>query len=291
VIVDDPAVQAAVEAARREFLDSAGFDRMHVTVLVEDDARHWRRGSVEGEVLAYPASCVKLPFLIAAVHWCAAEGRAPDCLDAQVRPMIVESDNMAAGEVVDAVSGVRNGPLDGADLDFWIERRRYVEQVLDGHLLLRGQRLFTKTYPTNSGEEPAGLERAAWERLGRNAMSADAAAALMLAVVSGSIEPQATGYLRALLHRPPDSPHSALGAGLPGGSHQENKVGTAFDTLEDILYAELPDGRRLIVAAFTNGWNPDLPSPADVHVLGGFTRGLLAQPGLAPHRTPDPTRQ
>jgi hypothetical protein len=141
---------------------------------------------------------------------------------------------------------------------------------------LRGQRVFTKTYPTNSGDEPGGLERAAWQRLGRNAMSADASTDLMLAVVTGAIEPQATSYMRSLLRRPADSTHSALGFGLPAGSLHENKVGTAFDTLEDVMYAELPSGRRLVIAAYTNGWNPERPPPADVAVLGPFTKRLVA---------------
>ena len=276
----DAGVQAAVEAARREFLAGQEFDRMHVTALVADRDGRWLHGSVEGAALAYPASCVKLGFLVAAVHWCAEQGRTPDCLDAHVRPMIVESDNVATGEVVDAVSGVRNGPVGSADLDAWIERRRYPERVLDRHGLLRGQRLFTKSYPTNSGEEPEGLEREAWLRLGRNAMSADASAELMLAIVSGAIEPQATTYMRSLLRRPAFSNHSALGAGLPPGSDHENKVGTAFDTLEDIMYAELPNGRRLIVAAYTNGWNPAIPAPWDVARLGRYTELLIARLGL-----------
>jgi hypothetical protein len=110
-------------------------------------------------------------------------------------------------------------------------------------------------------------------------MSADAAADLMLAVVSGAIEPKATDYMRSLLRRDPNSDHSALGAGLPAGSLHENKVGTAFDTLEDIMYAELPGGRRLIVAAFTNGWDPDLPAPSDTARLGRFTALLVERLG------------
>jgi len=279
---DDARVQAAVEAARAEFLAGQAFDRMHVTVLVEDAPGQWLRGSVQGDVLAYPASCVKLPFMVAAVHWCAEQGRPPDCLDQHVRPMIAESDNVATGAVVDAITGAPNGPVEGADLEAWIERRLYAERVLEEHGLLRRQRLLTKTYPTNSGEQPAGLERLAWERLGRNAMSADASAALMLAVVSGAIEPQATAYMRALLRRPAASDHSGLGFGLPPGSPHENKVGTAFDTLEDIMWAELPGGRRLIIAAYTNGWNPEIPAPGDVLVLGRFTGLLIARLGLVP---------
>jgi len=276
VIRDDPGVQAAVAAARSDYLATQRFDRMHVTVLVEHEGA-WLRGSVEGDALAYPASCVKLPFLVAAVHWCAGQGRAPDCLDEHVRPMIVESDNVAAGHVVDAISGAPNGPVEGTDAEAWIAQRLYTERLLDQYGLLRGQRLLTKTYPSNSGEEPAGLERLAWERLGRNAMSANAAAALMLAVVTGALEPQATGYMRSLLRRPIDAPHSALGTGLPPDSLHENKVGTAFDTLEDVMYAELPDGRRLVVATFTNGWDPNLPEPEDLAVLGGFTPLLLTR--------------
>jgi protein phosphatase methylesterase 1 len=252
---------------------------MHVTALVADHPDAWLRGSVEGDVLAYPASCVKLPFLVAAVHWCNGQGRDPDCLDEYARPMIVESDNVAAGIIVDTITGAPNGPAEGVDVEGWIERRGYTEQVLEAHGLLGGQRLFTKTYPTNSGEEPEGLERLAWQRLGRNAMTADAAANLMLAVVSGTVEPQATAYMRGLLRRDANSNHSALGTGLPPGSRHENKVGTAFDTLQDIMYAELPGGRRLIVAAFSNGWDPRIPAPGDVARLGRFTELLVARLG------------
>jgi hypothetical protein len=214
---------------------------------------------------------------VGAVHWCREQGKAPDCLDEFVRPMIVESDNFATGEVVDRVSGVGNAAAQGADVESWIERRRYTERVLEAAGLLGPQRLFTKTYPTNSGEEPAGLELLAWQRLGRNAMTTDLASALMLGVVYGTLEPQATDYMRALLRRPAFSAFSSLGGGLPPGSLHENKIGSAFDTLQDIMHAELPDGRRLIVSAFTNGWNQDEPEPWDVARLGDFTTRLLRE--------------
>jgi sterol desaturase/sphingolipid hydroxylase (fatty acid hydroxylase superfamily) len=279
-VVDDPRVQRAVESARAEFLAGQPFDRFQVTVLLDATDGRWLRGSVDGDALAYPASCVKLAYLVGAVHWCAEHGRAPDCLDLQVRPMIVESDNVATGFVVDAISGAVNGPVEGADVEAWIERRRYTERVLEQAGLLGGQRLFTKTYPTNSGEEPADLEKLAWQRLGRNAMSADLAARLMLAIQSGTLEPQATAYMRSLLRRPTFSPHSALGAGLPPGTLYENKIGVAFDTLEDIVYAQLPNGRRLIIAAFSNGLDEHDAEPWDVTRLGRFTELLLDRLGL-----------
>ena len=82
VVQPNADLQRAVEISRQRFLSSQSFDRMHVAVLVRQPDGSWHQGSVEGDVLAYPASCVKLPFLIAAVHRCSELGEAPDCLDA-----------------------------------------------------------------------------------------------------------------------------------------------------------------------------------------------------------------
>jgi protein phosphatase methylesterase 1 len=280
-IVDDARLERAVVRARARFLATQSFDRFDVTVLARAARGQWRRGASGGAQLAYPASCVKLGYLVAAVHWCANEAAAPDCLDADVRPMIVDSDNAAAGRVVDRISGAPNGAVTGgAADDAWIERRGYAERVLDGWGVLGGQRLMHKTYPTNSGEEPGGLEALAIARAGRNAMSPDLAAALMLGIVSGRIEPQATRYMRSLLRRERFTPQGSLGAGLPPGTQLENKVGTAYDTLEDIAWFQLPGGREYVVAAFSNGWNQREPEPWDVLRLSGFIEQLL--PGSAP---------
>jgi len=276
-VVDDPGVQRAVELAREAFLARQDFSRFQVTALVEESPGRWLRGSVEGDRLAYPASCVKLAFLLAAVHWCHERGRDPDCLDDSVRPMIVDSDNVAAGVVLDTVSDAPNGSVSDTEWEDWLQRRRYVERLLDGAGLLGSQRLATKTYPTNSGESPEALELLVLERHGRNAMSADLSALLMLAIASGSLEPQASAYMRSLLRRPTVSGYSSLGGGLPPGSVHENKIGNAYDTLEDIMYAELPNGRRLVVAAYTDGWNQAEPEPWDVARLGSYTELLIRE--------------
>ena len=276
-ITEDPVVQQAVESARTEFLSGQDFDRLQVTALVEGKSGRWRHGSVGGGELSYPASCVKLGYLVGAAHWCAAQGRKPDCLDEAVRPMIVDSDNVATGVVVDAITSAPNGPVENADVIGWLTRRRYTERVLAGEDLLGNQRLLNKTYPTNSGEEPTGLEALARQQLGRNAMSPDLAARLMLAVHSGAIEPQATGYMRDLLRRPTFSAESVLAGGLPPGSATESKAGWAYDTLEDILYAELPNGRRLIFAAFSNAGKQDEPEPGSLLRLNHLAELLVAK--------------
>lgn len=274
-IRDDAGVQAAVESARADFLPAGRLDRLDVTVLLAAPDGSWLRGSVGGQTPWYPASCVKLGFAVAAARWCESGGRAAGCLDAHVAPMLRVSDNVETGFVVDAITGAPNAPAEGADFEAWFARRLYTERLLEEHGLLDGQRFINKTYPTNSGEEPAGLEALARERHGRNMMHADGGAKLMLAVVTERFGKESTQYLRALLRRPPVSSHSFMGGGFPDGTLYESKVGDAYDTLAEIAYAELPDGRRLIVSAFSNGRDPEGPDEQDLTALAGFARLLV----------------
>ncbi len=275
-IVDDAALATAVASARQRFLARQPFDRFDVTVLARQADGRWLRGSVGGSALAYPASTVKLPYLVAAVHWCAERGRAPDCLDADVRPMIVESDNVATGRVVDALSGAPNVES-GSDADFeaWLAKRRYTERLLASLGLLGGQRVLNKTWPTNSGEEPVGFEKLSIARVGRNAMAPDESARLMLAIEEGVIEPQATALHESLLQRERYGGHGGYGRGLPPGTDFRAKNGLAYDTLQEIAAFALPDGRRFVIAAFSNGLDKEDP-PHDVATLGGFVEELLA---------------
>ena len=272
---NDARMQAAVEDARKSFLASQHFDRLDVTVLLAAKDGSWLRGSVGGESPWYPASCVKLGFAIAAVHFCESQGRAADCLDEDVAPMLGASDNVATGVVVDAITGAPNGPVESADYEAWFARRLYTENLLAKHGLLAGQKFINKTYPTNSGEEPAGLEALARERHGRNSMHADGAANLMLALVTGEFGQPAAEYIRSRLRRPLVSRNSSMGGGFPEGTVYESKIGDAYDTLAEIVYAELPDGRRLIIAAFSNGRDPDGPDEQDLTALAGFSKLLL----------------
>jgi hypothetical protein len=273
---DDARIQAAVEDARSRFLPSGRLDRLDVTVLFAAKDGGWRRGSVGGREPWYPASCVKLGYAVAAVHWCEAAGKPADCLDEHVAPMLRVSDNVETGFVVDTVTGAPNGAVEGADAESFIDRRLYTERLLEEHGLLLGQRFFNKTYPTNSGEEPAGLEALARERLGRNRMHADGAALLMLAVVSGEFGTEGAAYIRSRLARPAVSDHSSLGGGFPEGTAYESKIGDAYDTLAEIVHATLPDGRRLIVAAFSNGRDPEGPDEGqDLTGLAPYARLLI----------------
>src|SRR4026207_229995 len=83
-VEDDARLQSVLEDARSRFLPSGRLDRLDVTVLLAAKDGSGRRGSVGGTTSWYPASCVKLGYAIAAVHWCETQGRAADCLDEHV---------------------------------------------------------------------------------------------------------------------------------------------------------------------------------------------------------------
>jgi protein phosphatase methylesterase 1 len=280
-IVDDPALNQAVAQARADFLAVKPYvSRLDVTLLLPNPDDTWSRGSFNPNTIAYPASCVKLCYLASAMYWERINGHPYDYLDWCVAPMIVNSSNYATGQVVDAVTGAPNYSTGSYDSTFWAwyNQRRFTEVYLSARGLLENQTVMHKTYPTNSGSSPNGAESLAHSYRGGNRMQPKCSASLMLEIVKGAIEPGATAYMRDLLTHNPWGGGSELGFGLPPGSLYENKPGLAYDTLEDIAYVVLPNGRSFVLAAYSNGFSgpePGHPYPYDGSLLGVFTEMLI----------------
>ncbi|MBC7882205.1 MAG: serine hydrolase [Anaerolineae bacterium] len=282
-IIDDPQLDVAIAEVRSQFLATQTFKRLDVVLLLPNKDGSWRRGSYHPDALAYPASCVKLAYMVSAIHWCSIQKKAPNCLDAHVRPMVVDSDNVETGIVVDTIAGAPNFSAftpKTRGYAIWLDKRLYTEKYLQTHGLLGKQRIYNKTYPSNSGESPSRAEQVATRTRGRNLMNPRLSASLMLAIITGTVEPQATAYMRELLVSPNFDVQSSFGFGLPPGSINENKIGLAYDTLEDIAHIVLPNGQELILAAFSDGWNQKQPEPYDGALLGGFAELLIERLGL-----------
>jgi Beta-lactamase enzyme family len=257
-VVDDPWLDRIVREVRSDFLDIVDYDRVDVCLLIPnpEDETTWWRGSFGGDNLTYPASCVKLVFLAAAMQWSRENGLPYDHLDEHLHPMIVESSNVATGHVVDALSGAPNlaEAVEGSEAyEAWLEARRYPARFLDERGLLGDQIIVHKTFPSNSGDSPTGAEALARETEGMNRMSPNLIAELMLEVARAAIEPEANDYMRELLRRDRWSDHSYFGSGLPPGTINESKPGLAYDTREDVARILLPNGQEFILAVFTDG--------------------------------------
>ncbi|GEM_PF-565932 len=282
-IRDDPEMNRIVDEVRTEYLAKQDFSRLNVVILVAQPDGTWKRGSYNPEALAYPASCVKLAYMVAAMQWCREQGRPYAYLDRIVRPMMAVSDNYATGEVVDTITKAPNDPkLTTVNDAFheWEKKRGYTERMLDARGLLGTQIVRQKTFPTNSGEDPVGAEKLSREYTGMNRMEPRLCASLMLEIAKGAVEPSGKDYMLSLLARPLQDRQSIAGRGFPPGTLLYSKGGAAYDTLEDIVYAVLPNGREVVTAIFTNGWASASPKPHDVSQIGYFYNVLLDRLGL-----------
>ncbi len=278
-IVDDPALTTAVTEARAELFRSRKPDaRLHACLLVKETDSRWRRGGYEETVTSYPASTVKLCYLAAAMHYAKENGKAPDWLDASVRPMIHVSSNPATGEVVDAITGAPNTTT--GDLEQWIEKRRYTAKFLDSRGLLGNQNIINKTYPSNSGDEPKDYEGEAFKRFGSNKLQPGLMAELMLEIVKGKMAPEAQDYMMGLLTHERFSIQTPFGTGVPPGSVYINKGGWTSTSLSDIAYVKLPNGREFILVAYSNLYSGADPEPYMNAPLGVFMDLVIAKAGL-----------
>jgi hypothetical protein len=111
-IINDPRLANGIKEVRDQFLakqPSSNFNRLSATILIrENNTKTWKRGSVDGTLIAYPASTVKLMYMYSTMEWCKKRVQSIDCLNKYVRPMIIISSNLDTGYVVDAITNTTN---------------------------------------------------------------------------------------------------------------------------------------------------------------------------------------
>jgi hypothetical protein len=280
-IIDDKEIDHVMSTLRTEFLSqqaSKKFDRLAATILIKQtigDKTIWRRGSAHPTETAYPASCVKLTYMLSAIEWCKTNKKPIDCLDKHVRPMITVSSNLATGFVIDAITNTTNIDDMNSTSDprwsEWIQRRRYTENLLISLGLYENQRTLSKTFPTNSGQGPVGAEKIIIDTMGRNLLQPCCAASIMLYIME-HLAPNERDYAKSLLYHTLESAYTTIGRGLPAGTVLYNKVGEAYDTVEDIAHFTLPNGQQAIMAVFSNGFQrPE----SDSYILARFAEVLI----------------
>jgi len=219
-----------------------------------------------GERQCYPASVVKLVYLVAAEAWLQRrlieDGEE---LRRALADMIRDSGNDATGLVVDLLSGTTSGPsLPPERFAHWAAQRRLVNDWLQslGWSELEGCNACQKTW----GDGPYGRERdfygAALEN--RNRLSTAATARLLHGVSrDGLVSPFACARMRDLLRRsldpagraadPENQVDGFLGEGLPPQALLWSKAGWMSQARHDAAYVELEGQAPLLVVAFSEG--------------------------------------
>lgn len=249
-------VAAAVEKFGQGGLSK---DKIALTVIDLADRNEPARAAYHGDVPTYPASVVKLFYLVAAYHQMESGGlrRTPE-LERALHDMIVDSSNDATHYIVDVLTGTTGGPelTDGALRD-WMQKRNWMNRFFAG---LGYEKINVNQKPWCEG--PYGRER---QGLGKdfensNRLTTDAVARLWYEIVTGrAASADSTREMMNLLRRDPftksedpdDQATAYSGRALPPGSQYYSKAGWTSTTRHDTAYIRLPNGAEYILAVFT----------------------------------------
>jgi hypothetical protein len=222
--------------------------------------------SYRGVERIYPASVVKLFYLVAVEEWLETgmTGPSPE-LDRAIRDMIVDSSNDATSLVVDILSGTTSGPeLPPGPFETWKFQRNIVNRYFQslGWQELESINVNQKTW----GDGPYGRERAFLGELmeNRNMLTTNATARLLHSIVGGvtvsSVRSQAMMTLMKRSLNPADLKQDDenqvtgfFGAGLPQDAQLWSKAGWTSQVRHDAAYIEIPSLQPYLLVVFIEG--------------------------------------
>src|SRR5215467_4454308 len=234
---------------------------LSITLIDLRDPNRPATASFHGNERIYPASVVKLFYLVAAHRWLEDKKieQTPE-LTRALRDMIVDSSNEATQYVVDVLTHTTGGyELPAKEMEDWQYQRNAVNRLFAG-LGYTNINVNQKTFC----EDAYGRERVSRGPNGenRNKLTTDAVARLMMEIVTGkAATPARTAAMMELLKRDytgtssdnDDQGHGFTGIALKGveGARLWSKAGWTSTTRHDVAYVELPDGRKFVLATFT----------------------------------------
>lgn len=271
----DPSIESAIkrtaEVTLKEFPKLMA-DNLAISVVDLSNPAAVRRADYHGDVPFYPASLVKLFFMIETFH----QGHLTPEIERALREMIRVSDNDAAAFLLDVLTDTASGSeLEGKALDEFIDRRRKLNRYF-GSL---GYDMSAMAKPWSFGPYGRDMQLMGENLLNRNRATANTFASLLLWIVRRqAISSQASEAMLALLERPlaPPRPEENqvkgfLGEGLPPTARLWSKEGDTSEVRHDAAYIELAGGRKFIIVILTRGAADDLT------LLPSVGRHLIAE--------------
>ncbi|MDZ8108175.1 MAG: serine hydrolase [Nostoc sp. DedQUE12a] len=221
--------------------------------------------SYRGVERIYPASVVKLFYLVAVNEWLEkGMSQTSKELERALRDMIVDSSNDATSLVVDILTGTTSGPeLPVAPFETWKYQRNIVNRYYQslGWEEMETINVCQKTW----GDGPYGRERAFVGELleNRNMLTTNAIARLVHSIIGGvAVSSARSQAMMSLLKRDlqdlptyfeEDQITGFLGGGLPKDAQIWSKAGWTSQVRHDVAYIELPNQRPYLLVVFTEG--------------------------------------
>jgi len=235
--------------------------QLSITLIDLRDAQHPVTASFRGNERIYPASVVKLFYLVAAERWLEDKKiqESPE-LTRAIHDMIVDSSNEATQYVVDVITHTTGGyELPPKEMEEWQYQRNAVNRYFTS-LGYSNINVNQKTFC----EDAYGREKVSRGPNGenRNKLTTDATARLLMEIVTGkAATPERTKLMMDLLKRDytgtsndaDDQGHGFSGIALQGveGVKLWSKAGWTSTTRHDAAYLEMPDGSKFILVTFT----------------------------------------
>jgi beta-lactamase class A len=221
-----------------------------------------------GDQRIYPASIVKLFYLVALQEWLnqGMTNSNPE-LDRAMTDMIRDSSNDATSLIVDVLTGTTSGPeLPPQPFETWKNQRNIVNRYYQSLNWpeLSQININQKTW----GDGAYGRERAFVGPMldNRNMLTTNATARLLHSIVGGvAVSGDRSQTMLDLLRRdrqlgdiPPENGeenqvNGFLGEGLPPNAKLWSKAGWTSTTRHDAAYIELPDHPPYLLTVFTTG--------------------------------------
>ena len=275
-------VNRAAKTTLDRFADKKLQDsELSITLIDLRDPAHPSTASFHGNERIYPASVVKLFYLVAAHRWLEDQKieQTPE-LTRALKDMIVDSSNEATQYVLDVLTHTTGGyELPPKEMEQWQYQRNAVNRYFSS-LGYTNINVNQKTFC----EDAYGRERVSRGPNGenRNKLTTDATARLMMEIVTGkAANPARTAAMMDLLKRDysgqsndaDDQGHGFSGIALQGreGFRLWSKAGWTSTTRHDVVYLEMPDGGKFVLATFTSNHSNEreiIPTVARVVIDG-----------------------
>jgi len=236
-------------------------EQLSITLIDLRDPQHPSMASFRGNERVYPASVVKLFYLVAVHRWLEDKKIQETAeLKRAVHDMIVDSSNEATQYVLDVLTQTTGGyELPPKEMAVWQNKRNAVNRYYAA-LGFTNINVNQKTFC----EDAYGREKVSRGPNGenRNKLTTDATARLLSEIVTGRAVNQARStQMMELLKRNfsgtskdnDDQGHGFTGIALQGmvGAKLWSKAGWTSTTRHDAAYVELPNGARFVLVTFT----------------------------------------
>lgn len=281
-----PSLQDLVNRAAKTTLDRFADKKLQeselsITLIDLRDPARPVSASFRGNERVYPASVVKLFYLVAAHHWLEDKKieQTPE-LTRAIKDMIVDSSNEATQYVLDVITHTTGGyELSPREMEKWQYQRNAVNRYFSS-LGYTNINVNQKTFC----EDAYGRERVSRGPNGenRNKLTTDATGRLLMEIVTGkAANPARTAAMMDLLKRDytrqssdtDDQGRGFTGIALQGreGFRLWSKAGWTSTTRHDVAYVEMPDGGKFALATFTSNHSNDreiIPTVARVVIDG-----------------------